>query len=58
MLGTINQTENSCTCEEIDGEFSKIEEELENKLWELHDRIVNQTYSWKKIHYFNFAKSP
>ncbi len=45
MIGTINQTEDSCICEEIDGEFSKIEEELENKLWELHDRIVNQKNS-------------
>ncbi len=45
MLETTNQTENSYTCEEIDGELSKIEEELENKLWELHDRIVNQKNS-------------
>lgn len=34
------KTENSCVNVELDEAFSEIEEELENKLWELHDRIL------------------
>jgi len=33
------------TIEEIDKEFSWIEEELEKKLWELHDIMQNQKNS-------------
>ena len=33
------------TIEEIDKEFSWIEEELEKKLWELHDIIQNKKNS-------------
>ena len=33
------------TIKEIDKEFSWIEEELEKKLWELHDIIQNQKNS-------------
>jgi hypothetical protein len=39
MLETKNQTENSFIGEEYDKEFSWIEKELEEKLWELYDRI-------------------
>jgi hypothetical protein len=39
MLETKNQTKNSFICEEYDKEFSWIEKELEEKLWELYDRI-------------------
>ena len=39
MLETKNQTENSFTYEEFDKEFLWIEKELEEKLWELYDRI-------------------
>ncbi len=42
MLETKNQTENSFIYEEFDREFSWIEKELEEKLWELYDRRVNQ----------------
>ncbi len=38
MLETKNQTENSFIYEEFDKEFSWIEKELEEKLWELYDR--------------------
>jgi hypothetical protein len=39
MLETKNPTENSCIhYEESDEELSWIEKELEEKLWELHDR--------------------
>ncbi len=42
MLETKIQTENSCIhYEELDEAFSEIEEELEKKLWELHDRMLN-----------------
>ena len=41
MLKTKNQAEKTCLYEKLDGEFSEIEEELENKLWELHDKILN-----------------
>ncbi len=46
MLETKIQTENSCIhYEELDEAFSEIEEELEKKLWELHDRMLNQKKS-------------
>ena len=45
MLETKNQTKNSFIYEKIDKEFSWIEEELEKKLWELHDRMLNQKNS-------------
>ncbi len=46
MLETKIQTENSCiNYEELDEAFSEIEEELEKKLWELHDRMLNQKNS-------------
>ena len=46
MLETKIQSENSCThYEELDKAFLEIEEELENKLWELHDRILSQKNS-------------
>jgi hypothetical protein len=46
MLKTKIQSENSCIhYEELDEVFSEIEEELEKKLWELHDRMVNQKNS-------------
>jgi len=46
MLETKIQTENSCIhYEELDEAFSEIEEELEKKLWELHDRMLNQKNS-------------
>jgi len=42
MLETKIQSENSCThYEELDKAFLEIEEELEEKLWELHDRILS-----------------
>lgn len=39
---TKNLTENSCSSLELDEAFSEIEEELENKLWELYDKVQNQ----------------
>jgi hypothetical protein len=42
MLETKIQTENSCICEDNGEEFSWIEKELEEKLWELHDRAINK----------------
>ena len=39
------QIENSPVYETLDEAFSEIEEELEKKLWELHDRMVNQKNS-------------
>ncbi len=39
MLDTKNQTEDSFFYEEFDKEFSWIDKELEEKLWELYDRI-------------------
>jgi len=46
MLETKIRTENSCIhYEELDEAFSEIEEELEKKLWELHDRMLNQKKS-------------
>ncbi len=46
MLETKIQTENSCIhYEELHEAFSEIEEELEKKLWELHDRMLNQKNS-------------
>ena len=39
------QIENSSDYNKLDEAFSEIEEELENKLWELHDRILNQKNS-------------
>jgi len=44
MLETKNQTENSFVYEEFDKEFSWIEKELEEKLWELYDRIKKYNY--------------
>ena len=38
MLKTKNLVGNSCTYENLDKEFSEIEDELEKKLWELYDR--------------------
>jgi len=43
MLKTKNMTENSCTYLELDEAFSEIEEELENKLWELYDKMHDKT---------------
>ena len=37
-----NDTEDSFVYEELDEEFSEIEEELENKLWELHDKFMTK----------------
>jgi hypothetical protein len=45
MLKTKNLTENSCTNVELDEAFSEIEVELENKLWELHDKILERKNS-------------
>ncbi len=45
MLETKIQTGNSCTFEELDKVFSEIEEELEKKLWEIHDKMANQKNS-------------
>jgi len=42
MLKTKNLTENSCINVELDEAFSEIEEELENKLWELHDKYLKE----------------
>ncbi|MFB5631360.1 MAG: hypothetical protein ACE5RN_07205 [Nitrosopumilaceae archaeon] len=42
MQQTKNLTENSCSSLELDEAFSEIEEELENKLWELYDKVQNQ----------------
>jgi len=39
------QVENSTVDNKLDEAFSEIEEELEKKLWELHDRITNQKNS-------------
>ena len=39
------QIENSPLYDRLEEEFSEIEEELEKKLWELHDRMVNQKNS-------------
>ncbi len=44
MLETKNQTENSFIYEEFHKEFSWIEIELEEKLWELYDRIKKYNY--------------
>ncbi len=44
MFETKNQTENSFIYEEFDKEFSWIEIELEEKLWELYDRIKKYNY--------------
>ncbi len=33
------KTKNSCTSLKLDEAFSEIEEELENKLWELYDKM-------------------
>ncbi len=48
MLETKNQIENSFIYEEFDKEFDKefswIEKELEEKLWELYDRIKKYNY--------------
>jgi len=44
MFETKNQTENSFIYEEFDKEFSWIEKELEEKLWELYDRIKKYNY--------------
>ncbi len=42
MLETKIQSENSCIhYEELDEAFLEIEEELEKKLWELHDQIIS-----------------
>jgi len=42
MLEKKIQSENSCIHnEELDEAFSEIEEELEKKLWELHDQIIS-----------------
>ncbi len=38
--------------DELDEEFSEIEKELEDKLWELFDRSKKQNYN-----HSNFAKS-
>ena len=51
MFETKNQTENSFIYEEFDKEFSLIEKEFEEKLWELYDRIKKQNYNNS-----NFAK--
>ncbi len=46
MLETKIQSENSyINYEELAEAFSEIEEELEKKLWELHDRMLNQKNS-------------
>ncbi len=52
MVETKNQIENSFIYEEFDKEFSWLEKELEEKLWELYDRIKKQNYRNS-----NFAKS-
>ncbi len=54
MLETKNQIENSFIYEEFDKEFSWIEKELEEKLWELYDRAKNEKNNWI---IFYFAKS-
>ena len=45
MQKTKNLTENSCMNIKLDEEFSEIEEELENKLWELYDKVQIQKKS-------------
>jgi len=45
MLEAKNQIENSLIYEEFDKEFSWIEKELEEKLWELYDRAKNEKYN-------------
>jgi hypothetical protein len=45
MQKTKNLTKNSCDSVELDEVFSEIEEELENKLWELYDKMQNQKNS-------------
>ncbi len=44
MVETKNQIENSFIYEEFDKEFSWLEKELEEKLWELYDRAKKQNY--------------
>jgi len=39
------QIGNSSVYNKLDEEFSEIEEELEKKLWELYDRMINQKNS-------------
>ena len=39
------QIGNSPLYNKLEEEFSEIEEELEKKLWELHDRMINQKNS-------------
>ncbi len=51
------QIGNSPVYNKLDEEFSEIEEELEKKLWELYDRMINQKNSWKRFIIANFAKS-
>ena len=45
MLEQKNQTEDSFIYEELDEEFSEIEEDLEKKLWELHDKYMSKKNS-------------
>ncbi len=52
MVETKNQIENSFIYDEFDKEFSWLEKELEEKLWELYDRTKKQNYRNS-----NFAKS-
>ena len=45
MQKTKNLAENSCISIELDKAFSEIEEELENKLWEIYDKMQSQKNS-------------
>ena len=45
MLKTEDLTEKTCMNLRLDESFAEIEEELENKLWELHAKMKNQKNS-------------
>ena len=45
MQKTKNLAENSLISIKLDEAFSEVEEELENKLWEIYDKIQSQKNS-------------
>ena len=45
MLKAKELNEKTCMNLKLDESFAEIEEELENKLWELHDKMKNQKNS-------------
>ena len=45
MLKVKDLSEKTCMDLRLDESFAEIEEELENRLWELHDKMKNQKNS-------------